>query len=426
MIKKLLGILLIICATNVQAQYKFKPDVIVLGASAAGTSAAIQASRSGVKTLLIEQGAYTIGEIYPNMDIAAFNLGFWKEWKTAYKKAVDTSKFATPQTSLENIIKSIKNLDYLKGNEVLSIKKKKNGWKITTIINGKKEQINCKVLVDATTDYKKSLLVKNNIIKLDSAGKFNNLVNYNKPQITEPYAQVQKLYRTSGAAGFGKDSVLYAIPLGIFIPKEIDNLLIASMSAFPDFETENLKNIALWVNIGQAVGALAAYGPFFNSTPSKANIRITQSEMFTYKSFLYPVLDVTIDSPWWHAVQKTIAAGVLTFDFTKGMFHPDNLVKASEIQSILISLNPRSKIWFIENKAENLTIANLISLLSFNSGRDEIAISQEIAADWQTKYKFDTPFVADKPVKRKEFALIIDNYMAPYNVNVDFNGYYLR
>lgn len=421
--KKLTGVLVVFLYV-IQAQAQYKPDIIVLGGSAAGTAVAIQAARSGVRTLLIEPSNNLIGEISPLMDIPAFDTGLWKEWKDAYTKAKDSIPNADPRAVLENIVLKTKDLQFLKATPVNSLEEKKNGWEVTVMINGKKEDIKCKVLVDATTDSKSSMV--SSFVNFDQKGKFQNLVNYDSKHQKQPYQQLQKLYRTSGAAGFGKDSILHFIPLGVFIPVEKENLLIISMSAFRNFETEDLRNIALWVNMGQAVGALAAYGPFFDTTPAKANIRLTQGEMFTYKSLLYAVLDIDIKSPSWYPIQKIIASGLLNLDFETGKFNPSDSVKATTIKSVLIDLYPRSRIWFIENKVAYLNLGNTISLLSFTSGRDPISIKQEIEADWKTKYAFKSEFSEEKLTTKEELAVILNAYLEPFNVRVDFNGYFLR
>lgn len=423
MIKRTLWIFIILFSIKAQAQ--FKPDVVVIGGSAAGTSAAIQAARSGVKTLLIVPSDNLIGDVAPSMNIPAFNLGFWKEWKDAFLKTSDSVQ-TTPQLVLENIVKKIKDLSFLKATPILGIEEKKNGWEIKVNINGKQETIKCKVLVDATTNSANSVLSQFNILNLDKNGKFENLVIYTKQQGNKPYDQQQKLYRTSGAAGFGKDSVAQFIPLGVFIPKEKDNLLIVSMSAFKDFETSDFKNIALWTNMGQSVGALAAFGPFFDTTPSKANIRLTQGEMFTYKSFLYPVKDVDVTDSAWYPIQKIIASGVLKFDFNTGLFNIKEGVKVSDFKEVMATLYPRSKIWFIENKLSDMTVKSSISLFSFISGRDPISIKQEIEKDWKEKYGFTNSYSESEVINKKEFAVLLDRYISPFNVNVDFNGNFIR
>lgn len=423
MIKRLIWVIFIILSANAQAQYK--PDVIVLGGSAAGVAAAIQAARSGVKTLLIDPNTELIGNVMPLMIVPAFDMGLWKEWRDKYHKAADSVPATDPRSVLLEIVKSTKDLQYLGASAINGIVEKKNGWEIEVAINGKKEEIKCKVLVDATTDIKNSPLAVNNIINFDKDGKYTSLVNYNEKH--KAYEQVQKLYRTSAAAGFGKDSLsLHYIPLGVFIPQEKENLLIVSTASFKYSKTEDFRNLALWINMGQAVGALAAYGPFFNTSPSKASVRLTQGEMFTYKSFLYPVVDIKTTDLSWTAIQKIIASGILKLDFEKGLFNPDENVEANAIKAVMSELYPRSRIWFIENKLGELTIENTISLMSFVSGRDPITIKQELEIDWKNKYEFTSDFSKPKLISKKEFAVLADTYITPFNIRIDFNGYFLR
>ena len=423
MIKSISWIILIFLSLNVHAQYK--PDVIVVGGSAAGVSAAIQAARSGVNVLLIEPSSNIIGDVEPRMDIPSFDMGLWKEWRDLFYKMSDSIK-TSPQQALEKIITNTPKLDFLKNTSIIAVEQKKNGWEVTLEIEGKKQEIRCKILVDATANSKGSFSDEFGLVNLDKNGKTTTLITYQKSKINKPYQDIQKLYRTSGSAGFGRDSSLHYFPLGIFIPTETENLLVVNMSIFKDYDIEDFRNLALWTNMGQAVGALSAYGPFFDTTPSKANIRITQGEMFTYKSFLFPVLDIKITDKAWYPVQKIIASGLLKFDFETGLFNNNEQVNSADIKTVLIDLYPRSRIWFIENKVETLTVSNLISMISFVTGRDPIAIQQEFVADWKNKYEFSSAYQIDHQITKLEFAVLMDNYMTPFNINVDFNGYFLR
>jgi hypothetical protein len=423
MIKSISWIILIFLSLNVHAQYK--PDVIVVGGSAAGASAAIQAARSGVNVLLIEPSSNIIGDVEPRMDIPSFDMGLWKEWRDLFYKMSDSIK-TSPQQALEKIITNTPKLDFLKNTSIIAVEQKKNGWEVTLEIDGKKQEIRCKILVDATANSKGSFSDEFGLVNLDKDGKTTTLITYQKSKINKPYQDIQKLYRTSGSAGFGRDSSLHYFPLGIFIPTETENLLVVNMSIFKDYDIEDFRNLALWTNMGQAVGALSAYGPFFDTTPSKANIRITQGEMFTYKSFLFPVLDIKITDKAWYPVQKIIASGLLKFDFETGLFNNNEQVNSADIKTVLIDLYPRSRIWFIENKVETLTVSNLISMISFVTGRDPIAIQQEFVADWKNKYEFSSAYQIDHQITKLEFAVLMDNYMTPFNINVDFNGYFLR
>jgi hypothetical protein len=424
MLKKIILFILITITTHTFAQYK--TDVLVLGGSASGTAAAIQAARSGVKSMLINSDDILIGNNIPSMDIPAFDTGIWKEWKDSFKKTNDSIPNSDPRKSIENIVLKVKNLQYLKEVKIISIKEKNKKWEVGILRNGKKEQIKAKVLIDASFDPKESAIFQLGILTLKEKN-INTVTTYTKAQQQNPYSQFQKLYRTSAAVGFGQDSSsLHFLPIGAFISKEKDNLLIVSPQAgLSGFEISDFKNIALWTNIGQMSGAIAAYGPFFNTTPAKANIRLTQNEMFTFKNILYPVTDISMKSYSWSPIQKIIATELLSLDFKTGKFNPHEHIKADDIKSILSVLYPRSRIWFIENKADVLSINETISLISFIGGKEIYVIERELQNNWKNKYQFKSDYQQEALITKEELAVLLDEYLSPYNVRVDITGKFI-
>lgn len=424
MIRKLILLLLLFCFFQGYSQYK--TDVLVLGGSASGTAAAIQAARSGVKAILVEPNSFLIGNIVPSMDIPAFETGIWKEWNENYKKSVDSMQ-TDPRITLELMVKKVKGLELLKETQIVKIKEKRNSWEVTIRRNGKLEKIKAKVLVDAFFNYDHSPIVQAKIIDFKDK-KMEGLVSYTLQQKNEPYQQQQKLYRTSGATGFGRDStIIHFLPLGAFISKQKDNLLVISpQAALLGFNDDDFKNIALWLNIGQMTGAIAAYGPFFNTTSAKANVRLTQGEVINFKNIIYPVTDIPMDDYAWYPVQKIITSEILKMDFSTGKFNPEEKVLANEIKGILSTLHPRSRIWFIENKVDELKLADAISLLSFISGKEIYVIERELQANWNDKYKLASEYQLDKFITKKEFAIILDIYLNPFSIGVDMAGDFIR
>lgn len=424
MLRKIILLLLLVCSFRGFSQYK--TDVLVLGGSASGTAAAIQAARSGVRAILVEPDSYLIGNIPPSMNIPDFEAGIWKEWKENHKKAVDSMQ-TDPRRTLEDMVRKVKGLEFFSETQIVKIKEKRNHWEVTIKRNGKLEEIKAKVLMDAFFNYELSPIVQAKIIDFKDK-KMEGLVSYTLQQQKEPYQQQQKLYRTSGATGFGRDSTtLHFLPLGAFISKQKDNLLIISPQAdLVGFNDDAFKNIALWMNIGQMTGAIAAYGPFFNTTPAKANVRLTQGEVINYKNILYPVTDIARDDYAWHPIQKIISSEILKLDFSTGKFNPEEKIKAEDIKGILSRLHPRSRIWFIENNVEVLKVADAISLLSFISGKEIYAIERELKANWTEKYKLSSEYLQDKLITKKEFAILTDVYLNPFSIGVDMSGNFIR
>ena len=73
-----------------------------------------------------------------------------------------------------------------------------------------------------------------------------------------------------------------------------------------------------------------------------------------------------------------------------------------------------------------MTVKSSISLFSFISGRDPISIKQEIEKDWKEKYGFTNSYSESEVINKKEFAVLLDRYISAFNVNVDFNGNFIR
>lgn len=425
MLKKLTFFILTFLTSQVLAQYK--TDVLVLGASASGTATAIQAARSGVKVMLVEPNNFSIGAIAPSMDVPAFNFGIWKEWKDAYTKKLDSLQ-TDPRVALEGIVSKVNNLRYFKETQVVNIVKKRKSWEVSIQKNGSKiEKIKADVLVDAFFDAQQSPVLKAGIVKLND-GHIKTISKYTPIEREKPYEQVLKLYRSSGATGYGKDStMLHYFPMGVFISAELDNLLFVSPQAgLIGWQADDFKNIATWVNIGQLAGALAAYGPFFDVPTAKANVRTTQNEVFVYKGLLYPVLDVNTTEYAWAAVQKIIATDMMKHDFVKGKFNPDEHVKPEDIKTILSELHPRSRIWFIENPIQELTLKDAVSLISFITGREIYDMNRELNSNWKMKYELESDFKPDNYVTKKEMTIIFDTYLNPYSIGVNMQGIFIK
>lgn len=421
--KKVVLFLLIILNLNIYAQHK--TDVLVLGGTESGASAALQAARSGVKSILIEQNSFLIGNKAPDMSVPAFSFGIWKEWKDSCKKDIDSLQL-DPRVTLEKILVKETKLKYFKETKVVKIKKNKNNWEVSINRNGKVEKIKAKVLVDAVFESQDSDVLKSGIVSLKD-GYLEAITPYSPEYREKPYSLASRLYRTSGAAAFGKDSSLHFFPMGAFIAKGYDNLLFANpQAALKGFDSSALNNIALWVNVGQMVGALAAYGPFFNTTAAKATVRIIQGEIFNFKGLLYPVMDVDTSDKAWRSVQRIIATELLKFDFVKGEFKPNDNVYLEDLRTLLSQVHPRARIWFIENKAEKFTIKQTISLISFIGGKEVFDLERELSVAWKDKYAFDSDFKEDNLISRKEFAVLFDNYLALFNVRVNMAGYIVK
>jgi len=167
MVKKLLFLLLFTPITFAFAE-TIKTDVLVVGASASGVSAAIQSARSGVKTLLIEPTSWLGGEMTSGgLCILSSNpnlsSGLWAEYRKRlrdfYKRVpgYDTTANAplkfepyTGAAVLKRICDTVHNLTVKLNTSYLTAKRDSGAWFLTVQMKDKEVTIKAKVLVDAT------------------------------------------------------------------------------------------------------------------------------------------------------------------------------------------------------------------------------------------------------------------------------------
>lgn len=146
---------------------ELKTGLLIIGGGASGTTAAIQASRMGVKTILIEETEW-LGGMLTSAGVSAIdgnhNLpsGLWAEFRQKLydyyggPKNVETGWVSNTlfEPSVGNtILKSLasnKNLDIWYNTRFISMEKKGTGWLVTVQRKNKKVSIETSLLIDAT------------------------------------------------------------------------------------------------------------------------------------------------------------------------------------------------------------------------------------------------------------------------------------
>jgi hypothetical protein len=53
-------------------------------------------------------------------------------------------------------------------------------------------------------------------------------------------------------------------------------------------------------------------------------------------------------------------------------------------------------------------------------------MKKDIPKKWKTNYQFKTEFDLSRQITRREFAVILQEYMPPFNVNIDPKGKVVR
>jgi hypothetical protein len=280
------------------------------------------------------------------------------------------------------------------------------------------------------------------------AGRTKGLIRMTVNDIYTPYDNPSKLYyRTAIAVGDASPGQHYAvgsnapkinyppmpgysIPMGAVVIKEIDNLLVTEKA----LSTTHLVNASTFypsvqMTLGQGVGTVAAYCAFFKTTTKNLDVRKIQGELLDYKGYLMPFVDVTQSDPYFRAIQQLGATGMLkgvqkTINKSTAVyFLPDSIVRTSEIKPTLLEIYTRSFLWFNKAKpGEVFTVGNLLSFISEMTLMDPKTLQLNMQKLWKAKFKFTSDFSMDKPITRREFAVLANLYINPFGRSVDITG----
>ncbi|WP_295673416.1 FAD-dependent oxidoreductase [uncultured Mucilaginibacter sp.] len=460
MIKKLVVLLLLFWCSSLYAQ-TIRTDVLVIGGSPSGVAAAIQSARSKVKTILIEQATLSgqdsgylksgfvtvspggVGTLENGRNLYS---GIWDEFRKRFRKYhKDEKNSDTPSNSplnydswsgpeiLQKMADTVKNLTMYRNVTFSALKRTNYLWNISIIKEGKIRVISARVVIDATSGSVVALSIGAICQRLDSV--------LNKAD--------SKLYRTSIAMGDGlpwerynditapadnyPPFTTFCVPMKAVIAKGADNLLVTEALFSPP---ESSHSLPRQLSIGQGVGAVAAYCAFFKKTTKNLNIRLIQIEIMNYKGYLMPISDITPKDADWRDVQQICATGLIkgVLNFTPNdpdtspngeefIFKPDSIVTTAEIKPVLTEIYSRAFLWFEKEKlGEKFTVGNTLSLISDYTLTDPLVLHARIKIDWKTRYQFKNDFDMNRPITRREFAVLINRYLNPFARTVDLNG----
>lgn len=406
-----LSILFILIGTCISLQAQTtKTGVLVIGNTSTAVAASIQSARSGAKTIYLPQ-SLSLNVIFSEDDLPFIkNIRNHYSLKERRRSKATDSIIALPimLKQASNLIKSIsdsvKNLYINYNNAVDDIKKDGKSWEIR-LKGGQK--IKADVVVDATEN-----LSIASMLRIDA--KKTRVITGNS---TNPFEN--KLYRSSVALGYLEDSSPFTIPMGSLIPQEIENFIIIPK------QTGKIKISKM--SAGQAAGTIASYCAFFNTSTKNINVRVVQSELLAFDAILIPYSDIERKDPNFLAFQRLGLSGLIKSGLTSGKIHFDTagLVKAEDLRSSMREFYTRSQLWFADNKKDTLTIDDAISLFKFIANRGN-ELNKEIEVGWKVSFKLNSSFDPKRNISRKEFGILADKYLQPYNIRVDISGNLLR
>lgn len=393
--KQLFFFLILITFSAKLKSQTIKTDVLIVGNGNAAITAGLQSAISGVKTtVLLQAGGFDINPIS-----ADINSGLQAEFLEKINAKDSTERKSFTKNTANEVLKkwtdSTKNLTIIRAVLWVKATRAGNNWSFK-LSNG--NTLKAKILINAA-DHR-----LNEILKI-TAPK-NTWINLD-------YAST--VYRTSVASGgFTKTTTGSVFSMyDLFVPLQ-ENLVWIT-------DPESML-------IGQAAGATAAYAAFFKTKTSLANLKTIQGELLNYKLNLMPFEDIKQSDSNWKAIQMVGLKGVLKGEVQqeKVLFSPNKHVSASEIKQPLKDFFYKAQIWFDDHEDSTMTLSSTLDLICYVGNKSPENTKKEVEKKWKTTYRFASNFELTKLINRREFAVLLQDYLPPFNVNVDNKGKVVR
>lgn len=377
-----------------------KPDVFVIGNGNAAVAAAIQAAQSNVKTvLLLQAGGFDIEPIGKDLHsgVQATFLNKIKKFKQL-NDSIGEVQF-DKQTANQVLIQwtdSIKNLTVIKNVQWVKADRSGKGW-VFKLSDGK--TIRPEIFVNVA-DQKLNAALK---IDASMVGTWQNF-SYENP-----------IYKTNIAAGKqinGSTNTIFSL-YQLLMPTQ-ENLVYVSDPAS--------------MLMGQAGGAVAAFAGFFDKRTSESNLKKIQGELIAFNSNLMPFVDVGIKDASWKAIQMVGISGVIKAEETNGklLFNGEKLVSTADIKQVVKDHYYKAQIWFDDYKSDVITIGAALDMICYVGNKAPESTLKEVEKKWKTTYAFTSKFEAERQISRRELAVLLQDYMPPFNVTVDKTGKIIR
>ncbi|WP_157960837.1 hypothetical protein [Nubsella zeaxanthinifaciens] len=377
-----------------------KPDVFIVGNGNAAAAAAIQSAQSNAKTvILLQAGGFDIEPIGADLHSgvqAKFLEKLKEQLNLADTIAEPSFDKQAANLALEYWANTLKTLTVIKNVQLLKADRAGKGWAFK-LSDGR--TIRPEVLVNIAD---KKL---NEALKIDAA----TVGTWTK------FDYGNTLYKTNVAVG-----------------KRVDGNTNSNYSFYQYFipNQENLVYVSdpTSMLMGQAAGAIAAYAGFFDLKASQADLKRVQGELIAFNTNLMPFSDVGIKDANWKAIQMVGVTGMLKATVVNGklLFNPEQLVSTAEIRQNMKDHYYKAQIWFDDYKSDVLTIGAALDLICYVGNKAPETTPKEVEKKWTSAYNFSSTFKKDRQITRRELAVLLQDYMPPFNITIDKTGKILR
>ncbi len=272
--------------------------------------------------------------------------------------------------------------------------------------------------------------------------RIKGMVQLTVMHLAKPFNQPEPYYRTGIAVGdypidhhHGKNTDApaidfinikvpsYNIPLGVLIPKGVNGLIVAEKSiSVTNIVNGTTRLQPVVMGIGQAAGALAAICVKHAMQPKDVSVREVQNALLQENSYLMPYHDVKPADPGFQAIQRIGATGILKGTgipykwANETWFYPEYPISEYEAVSGMLTYYPQIR--NLQGSGARLSMAFFNEMLTnIDSSFNETKLRQ----GWE-KLKLPSAFSYDLLLNRRAFALLIDHFMNPFEIPIDYNG----
>ena len=273
--------------------------------------------------------------------------------------------------------------------------------------------------------------------------RMKGLATLSLNHVSNPYNQPDALYRTGVAVGdytidhhhlknpdapaidFVKIKVpSYNVPLGALIPASTDGLIVAEKS----ISVTNIVNGAsrlqpVVLTIGQAAGALAATAIKNNTQPAKVSVREVQQALLNSNGYLMPFIDVKPSDKDFQAIQRIGATGILQGTgiaykwANQTWFYPEREISEHELTAGLKTYYSQ-QLATHQASGQPLTLGFLAETFALIDSKLDY---KKIADEW-SNLNLSGVASADLKLNRRAAAVLVDHFLNPFKISVDFKG----
>ena len=398
----LLIVVIFTLSTTLNAQ-TLKTAVLVIGNGNSAWAAGVQSAVSGAKTIILTQSkGFTITDMGLNLH-SGIEAEFLKRARKAMK-ITDSTKVVVPDLQTANeVLKTwgdtTKNLTVIRSVSYVKLSRSGSNWTLK-LSDGK--TIKARILIHAGN------------ADLDAA--------INLPKTTVATSKVlnykNEEYRTSIASGYylpDLSNTASFATLATVLPKDQENLVLAN-------------SMGASMIIGQAAGATAAYAAFFDTKTSAVKLKPIQEELLKYRLALVPYSDVASTDVNWGAMQATGLMGILKAELKadKVLFLPAAPVSVAEVKVSMEALYYKAQIWFDDHSKSALDLKTVIDLVCYIGNKSPETVNAEVKKKWTKVWQFSNAFDLNRLLNRREFSVLVNEYLQPLNVGIDNTGRIIR